>query len=90
MAIENLELENADGIMEPVSREAFFARTTPGHRMLIDRCQSEAGEASLYQSADEWAEDLVASYIATGVPEAAARQFAAEDSRHWRANYGQP
>ena len=44
-----------------VSREEFFARTTPSERLTIDRHQSEWGGDTIYRDAEEFAADAAAT-----------------------------
>lgn len=85
MAIEQFHMRNAEGTREAVSREEFFARTTPRQRLFQERRQAESGGPSLYLSAEEIAADLTANYAAQNLhlPRLVERM-----ARGWQSDYG--
>jgi len=90
MAIERWHIRNSDGSVEAVSRDEFFARTTPGQRLFWDRCQSESGADSIYLSAEEWAVDAVAVDVGAGMDRRTTEAFVRHYTQYWRPNYGKP
>ena len=88
--MDEWRVSNPDGVVEAVSREEFFRRTTPNERMFWDRCQSESGGASIYADAEEWAADAAAIDIAAGIDREGAEALAQYNSQFWRADYSDP
>ena len=81
MAVEDFFVTEGGEVVQRLSRDEFFARSTPGQRLFVER-QGTGGE-SIYASAEEYAADIRAAGLANGLPSALVDHAAAEAARSW-------